>query len=135
MPGRRLPTVDIRTLLLHIRSNPSDRAVSRDTGLDRRTVRSYRHWAQQQKLLTEPLLSLEELQQRREEIRRTSRVSTLRAVDRFRRHIRAILSEPYDPDNDPDNDPENEDSSDRDRAIVHDRHPTPSGTRDALTRA
>jgi transposase len=66
MPGRRLPTVDIRTLLLHIRSNPSDRAVSRDTGLDRRTVHSYRQWAQQQNLLTEPLLSLEELQQRRE---------------------------------------------------------------------
>ena len=66
MPGRRLPTVDIRTLLLHIRSNPSDRAVSRDTGLDRRTVRTYRHWADQQKLLTEPLPALEALQQRRE---------------------------------------------------------------------
>ena len=66
MPGRRLPTVDIRTLLLQIRSNPSDRAVSRETGLDRRTVRNYRKWATEQNLLTETLLSYEELEKRKD---------------------------------------------------------------------
>jgi transposase len=67
MPGRRLPTVDIHTLLLQIRSNPSDRAVSRLSGLDRRTVHTYRLWAQEQNLLQGPVLSIEELQARREQ--------------------------------------------------------------------
>lgn len=65
--SRRLPIVDLRQLLLALRDNPSDRAVSRETSLDRRTVQRYRHWAVQQQLLTDPLLSLEELQQRREQ--------------------------------------------------------------------
>jgi transposase len=67
MPGRRLPTVDIRTLLLQIRSNPSDRALSRLTGMHRTTIHAYRQWAKEQNLLTDPLLPLEELQKRREQ--------------------------------------------------------------------
>jgi hypothetical protein len=34
--------MDLRTLLVHIRENPSDRAIARDLGLDRRTVGRYR---------------------------------------------------------------------------------------------
>jgi len=64
---RRLPIVDLRELLLALRDNPSDRAVSRETALDRRTVQRYRHWAHQQQLLTDPLLPLETLQRRREQ--------------------------------------------------------------------
>jgi transposase len=53
--------MDIRTLLLHIRDNPSNRGVSADTGVDRRTVKRYRQWAQDQGLLDGPLPPLEEL--------------------------------------------------------------------------
>lgn len=62
MPGRRLTTVDIRKLLLQMRHNQSDRAVARDTGLDRRTIQRYRKWATEHALFTEPLASLEDLQ-------------------------------------------------------------------------
>ncbi|HZA22134.1 MAG TPA: IS21 family transposase [Dehalococcoidia bacterium] len=61
MPGRRKDTMDIRTLLLHIQTNPSDRGVQRTTGVDRRTVKRYRQWAQGQGLLTDSLPPLEEL--------------------------------------------------------------------------
>jgi transposase len=53
--------MDIRTLLLHIRDNPSNRGVAADTGVDRRTVKRYRQWAQAQGLLGGPLPPLEEL--------------------------------------------------------------------------
>ena len=53
--------MDVRDLLRHIRDNPSDRAVARDTSFDRRTVRRYRIWAEAQGLLTDPLPSLEHL--------------------------------------------------------------------------
>ena len=53
--------MDIRTLLLHIRDNPSNRGVAADTGADRRTVKRYRQWAQDQGLLDGPLPPLEEL--------------------------------------------------------------------------
>ena len=53
--------MDIRTLLLHIRDNPSNRGVATDTGVDRRTVQRYRQWAQAQGLLDGPLPPLEQL--------------------------------------------------------------------------
>jgi transposase len=49
--------MDLSNLLLHLRDNPSDRAVARDTGLNRRTVQTYRIWATAQQLLTDPLPS------------------------------------------------------------------------------
>jgi transposase len=54
--------MDIRELLRHLRASDSDRAVQRDTALDRRTVQRYRTWAAQHGLLTGPLPSLEDLQ-------------------------------------------------------------------------
>jgi transposase len=54
--------MDIRELLRHIRVTDSDRAIQRDTGIDRRTVQRYRTWAHDQGLLTGPLPALEELQ-------------------------------------------------------------------------
>ena len=56
--------MDLRMLLLHLRDNPSDRAVARDTGLNRRTVARYRHWATTEHLLTDPLPPLEQVQGR-----------------------------------------------------------------------
>jgi transposase len=53
--------MDIRELLIHIRDNPHNRAVQRDTGVDRRTVQRYRRWATRHGLLTEPVPPLEEL--------------------------------------------------------------------------
>ena len=54
--------MDIRELLRHLRANDSDRAVARDTGIDRRTVQRYRAWAAAQGLLSGPLPPLHELQ-------------------------------------------------------------------------
>jgi transposase len=54
--------MDIRELLRHLRATDSDRAVQRDTGINRRTVQRYRAWATAQELLTGPLPALEELQ-------------------------------------------------------------------------
>jgi transposase len=54
--------MDIRELLRHLRANDSDRAVARDTAIDRRTVQRYRAWAAAQGLLTGPLPPLEQLQ-------------------------------------------------------------------------
>lgn len=62
MAGRRKNTMDIRELLLHIRHEPSNRAVQAALGVDRRTVRRYRQWAQAQGLLAGPLPLLEVLQ-------------------------------------------------------------------------
>ncbi|NTV88345.1 MAG: IS21 family transposase, partial [Burkholderiaceae bacterium] len=61
MAHRRTATMDVRDLLRHMRDNPSDRAVARDTGFDRRTVRRYRTWALAQGFLTDPLPALEVL--------------------------------------------------------------------------
>ena len=54
--------MDIRELVRHLRASDSDRAVQRDTGIDRRTVQRYRIWAAEQGLLTGALPALEELQ-------------------------------------------------------------------------
>lgn len=54
--------MDIRELVRHLRASDSDRAVQRDTGIDRRTVQRYRTWATEQQLLTGPLPALEEVQ-------------------------------------------------------------------------
>jgi len=67
MPGRRLTTVDLRKLLLQIRDNNSDRALARETGIDRRTIQRYRKWAQEQNLFQEALLPLDQLQALKEQ--------------------------------------------------------------------
>jgi len=54
--------MNIRELVRHLRASDSDRAVQRDTGIDRRTVQRYRSWALAQGLLEGPLPALEELQ-------------------------------------------------------------------------
>ena len=54
--------MDIRELLRHLRASDSDRAVQRDTAIDRRTVHRYRAWAVAQGLLTGQLPALEDLQ-------------------------------------------------------------------------
>jgi transposase len=64
MSARKLKMMDIRELLLHIRAQTSDRQVARDTGFNRRTVRRYREWAQEQGLLEGEMPALEELQTR-----------------------------------------------------------------------
>jgi transposase len=62
MAGRRIALMDIRELIRFLRASDSDRAVGRDTGIDRRTVQRYRAWASEQGLLSGPLPSPEELQ-------------------------------------------------------------------------
>lgn len=55
--------MQVRQLLLHLRSSASDRCVSRDTGVARNTVRRYRAWAQQQGLLEGQMPPDDQLQQ------------------------------------------------------------------------
>jgi transposase len=62
MSERNLNLMDIREILIHVRAGSSNRQIQRDTHLDRRTVRRYRQWAQEQGLLEGSLPPLEELQ-------------------------------------------------------------------------
>ena len=62
MNERNLKFMDIRELLIHLRAYASDRQVARDTGFNRRTVKRYRQWAQEQGLLEGGMPSMEELQ-------------------------------------------------------------------------
>ncbi len=64
MSERILNLMDIRELILHIRTRASGRQVQRDTGFDRRTVKRYREWAHQQGLLEGEMPALEELHAR-----------------------------------------------------------------------
>jgi len=54
--------MDIRELIRHMQSTPSDRAVARALGLHRATVQRYRRWARAQGLLEGALPALEEMQ-------------------------------------------------------------------------
>jgi len=54
--------MDIREVLRHIQAEPSDRAVHRQTGVHRQTVKRYRDWAAAQGLLGDSLPPIEELQ-------------------------------------------------------------------------
>jgi DNA-binding CsgD family transcriptional regulator len=51
--------MDVREILHQIRSGSSDRQVGRDLRIDRRTVKRYREWAQEQGLLVGELPELE----------------------------------------------------------------------------
>jgi transposase len=54
--------MDIRELILYLRRYESDRAIQRETGLHRKTVKRYREWATQQGLLSGPMPTLGELE-------------------------------------------------------------------------
>src|SRR6266508_158255 len=62
MAGRRIDTMDIRELVRHLRDATNDSAVQRATGLNRRTIVRYRHWAEEQGVLSGPLLPIEQFQ-------------------------------------------------------------------------
>lgn len=62
MSGRRKTVIDIRAMLLQMRSGASTRRISRDLGIHRTTVKRYRQWAEAQGLLTEELPAMEDLQ-------------------------------------------------------------------------
>jgi transposase len=53
--------MDIRELLRHIQQERSNRKIEREIGIDRRTVKRYREWAEKQKLLEGTLPSHAEL--------------------------------------------------------------------------
>lgn len=56
--------MDIRAILHHIQQGVSDRRTAEELGVNRRTVRQYRRWAQEQGLLAGPLPPPDELQAR-----------------------------------------------------------------------
>jgi transposase len=51
MSERRLKLMEIREMIRHIREERSDRQIGKDLGVDRRTVKRYRQWAQEQGIL------------------------------------------------------------------------------------
>lgn len=51
MSERRLKQMDIREIIRHIREGRSDRQIGKDLAVDRRTVKRYRAWAEEQGLL------------------------------------------------------------------------------------
>ena len=51
MSERRLKLMDVREMVRHIREGRSDRQIGKDLDVDRRTVKRYRLWAQEQGLL------------------------------------------------------------------------------------
>ncbi len=53
--------MDLRESLRQVRNTPGHRGVQRATGVDRRTVKQCRKWAQEHGLLNGPLPSAEEL--------------------------------------------------------------------------
>ena len=53
--------MDIRELLNHIRAGSSDRQIAQDVKIDRRTVKRYREWAEEQGLLEGSLPGLGDL--------------------------------------------------------------------------
>ena len=58
--------MEIREILYRVRRGESDRAISRDLKLNRKTVRKYREWGAEQGLLEGELPSQAELHQRLE---------------------------------------------------------------------
>ena len=54
--------MDIREIMVRLRAGHSNRQISRDLGMDRRTVQGYRQWAKGQDLLKGELPPVEELQ-------------------------------------------------------------------------
>lgn len=56
--------MDIREILMHLRSGASQRQIQRELGIDRRTVKRYRLWAEEHGLLTGELPPLEDLHRR-----------------------------------------------------------------------
>lgn len=61
MAGTRKDLMDIRDLIRRLQATTNDSQIQRDTGINRRTIRRYRQWAQEQHLLTGPLPPVEEL--------------------------------------------------------------------------
>lgn len=56
MPQRTKDTLDIRTLLHHLRAKSTERQISQDTGFARDTIRRYKKWAKEHQLLELPAL-------------------------------------------------------------------------------
>ena len=54
--------MDIREILAHLRRGSSNRQISRNMGIDRRTVRRYRKWAHSQGLMVGEFPAIEQLQ-------------------------------------------------------------------------
>lgn len=62
MPQRKKDAMEIREILRRVRAGERDRAIARTMGIDRKTVRRYREWAEEQGLLEGELPGLPELQ-------------------------------------------------------------------------
>ena len=77
--------MDIREILRQIEAGKSDRAIGRNLKVERATVGRYRHWAEQEKLLTGELPSIEVLGQRlKEGLPATSVPQNVSSVEEYR---------------------------------------------------
>lgn len=64
MAGRRLMSLDVRELVRRLRAGESDRAISRDLNVSRKTVRRYRELARRQGWMEGELPPIEEINRR-----------------------------------------------------------------------
>ena len=85
MSGKRKTTVDIYTLLQHLRAGASNRRIKRELGVDRRTAQKYREWAETYSLLSGKLPPIEELHELLQDTMPASQVpQTVSTVEPYR---------------------------------------------------
>ncbi len=94
MSERRLKLMEIREMIRHIREGRSDRQIGKDLGMDRRTVKRYRKWAEEQGLLIGELPDHESLLKRLDAtMAEKVPPQNSSTAERYRGRIEALLKE------------------------------------------
>ena len=91
---RRKGVMDIREVVAHIRAGSSDRQIERDIGIDRRTAKRYRAWAEREGLLEGSLPAIEYLQARLEKTQPEKQApQNISSVEPYRKMVEKLVKE------------------------------------------
>ena len=86
--------MDIREIINRVRAGNSGHQISRELGIDRRTVKRYREWAKEQGLLEGEMPPIEELQRRlAESMAELKPPQTVSSVEPYRELVEKLLAE------------------------------------------
>src|SRR5512139_2431785 len=97
MAGRRKSSMDIREILYQLRAGESERAISRATGIHRKTIHQYHEWAKQAGLLTGELPTTEALEKRVEaEIGAYQAPLQVSSVEPYRSQVESLAAQGVD---------------------------------------